>query len=162
MKPQLSDTEQKKWDSEGWTPDGASVVGPADLAASLGVSIGRAATIIAQCRKASEPPAAESAVEKAVAGDASARREVSQRTRGLPWVALRGGKPDLPETALLVEELARRPVRRGTFHGLLVVAVEDLAKASDRLPRCPVTGRALDDFDDKLLDGAAPRERPAA
>lgn len=146
----LSDKEKEAWEKQGWTPEGAAHVSPKDLAESLGVPIGRAASIIARCK--SGAPAADE-VERALAGDAEARAAVSLQVRGLPWVALRNGKPDLAETRALVKDLKERPAQRATWKGLLVVQASAITSSASKLPRCQITGNVLDDYDGKLIDG---------
>lgn len=151
MQPKLSDSEREKWNEEGWTPEAVGQVGAEILAASLGVKIGRAAAIKAECAKRDESET--DILEQALAGDMAAQREISHKTHGLPWVALRSGKPDLKEIRALVDDLHKYRTRRATFHGLAVIDISDLAKGKDRLPRCQITGHALDDYDGKLEDG---------
>ncbi len=151
MQPKLSDSEQEKWNEEGWTPEAVGQVGADILAASLGIKIGRAAAIKAECAKKDESET--NILEKALAGDVAAQREISHKTHGLPWVALRGGKPALKEIRALIDDLHKYRTRRATFYGLAVIDISDIAKSKDRLPRCQITGHALDDYDGKLEDG---------
>lgn len=147
----LTEKEKKAWDEQGWTSEGVAHVSVKDFADALGVPIGRAAAIKASC-VAGAPTADE--VERALGGDVEVRSQLNGRLRGLPWVVMRSGRPDLVETRALVKDLKERPARRSTWKGLLVVAVDNIAQAASKLPRCPITGNVLDDFDGKLLDGA--------
>ena len=110
----LNEKEKEAWEKQGWTPEGAAHVGAKDLGEALGIPIGRAATIIAECKgggaKADE-------VERALAGDSDARAAVSRIVRGMPWVVLRNGQPDLAETRALVKDLKERPAQRSTWKG---------------------------------------------
>lgn len=146
----FTEDEQKKWNEGGWTKEGAAHMNARDLADALGIQLGRAATIIAWCKT---PAASEDKLEAALAGDKNEQRLITRKANGFPWLALRNGKPDLTETRLLIEEQSRRPAQRSTFHGLIIISVDDLAMASDKLPRCPLTQHVLDDFTGKLLDG---------
>ncbi len=145
----LNDKEKEAWDKQGWTPEGVAHVSAKDLAESLGVPIGRAASIIAQCKRGA--PATDE-VERALGGDVEARSAVSRMVRGLPWVALRNGKPDLAETRALVKDLKERPAPRASWKGLLVVQPSAIPSAANKLPRCQITGNVLDDYDGKLVD----------
>jgi hypothetical protein len=147
---ELNEKEKEAWDKQGWTPEGAAHVGAKDLGEALGIPIGRAATIIAECKgggaKADE-------VERALAGDSDARAAVSRIVRGMPWVVLRNGQPDLAETRALVKDLKERPAQRSTWKGLLVVQPAAISSSTAKLPRCQITGNVLDDYDGKLVDG---------
>jgi hypothetical protein len=115
---ELNEKEKEAWEKQGWTPEGAAHVSAKDLGEALGVPIGRAATIIAKCKGGS---AKVDDVERALAGDSDARTVVSRIVRGMPWVVLRNGQPDLAETRALVKDLKERPAQRSTWKGLLVV-----------------------------------------
>lgn len=146
----LNEKEKEAWDKQGWTPEGAAHVSAKDLGEALGVPIGRAATIIAKCKGGS---AKADDVERALAGDSDARAAVSRIVRGMPWVVLRNGQPDLVETRALVKDLKERPAQRSTWKGLLVVQPSAISSSTAKLPRCQITGNVLDDYDGKLVDG---------
>jgi len=146
----LDEKEKEAWDKQGWTPEGAAHVGAKDLGEALGIPIGRAATIIAKCKGGG---AKADDVERALAGDSDARAAVSRIVRGMPWVVLRNGQPDLAETRALVKDLKERPAQRSTWKGLLVVQPAAITSSTAKLPRCQITGNVLDDYDGKLVDG---------
>lgn len=155
MTPKLTEQEQAKWTEDGWTPQAAAISDPQTLAASLGIKIGRALTLIAEYKAQAHngEVAGGDVVERALAGDVKAQREVNRTANGYSWVALRNGKPDLSESRKLVKELSERPARRSRFHGLLVIDISELSKAAEKLPREPLSQHILDDYDNKMIDG---------